>query len=71
MSEHTITRTMKATTLINRIMEDLDNCVGYVVQETQNLVTIIFEYPDSELVTYRIRQDFYKAAFKQIFELKK
>lgn len=71
MSEHTITRTMKATTLINRIMEDLDNCEGYVVQETQNLVTIIFEYPDSELVTYRIRQDFYKAAFKQIFELKK
>lgn len=59
---------MKTTTLIARICEDFTEASGLKIVKGTNIITLIFDFNSDDVISYRIRKDFYDVNLKAILE---
>jgi hypothetical protein len=58
---------MKITTLLVKILDEMESCDSHTVKVEKSFVFIIFNYPGDELITYKIRRSFYDQALSAFF----
>lgn len=59
---------IKTAVFISRICEDYTNSKSICIKKCQNFTEVIFSYENEELITYKIRKDFYEKNIKSFLE---